>query len=94
MKDECTNPQHLGDEQLETVSGGAGDGGSTQDKPCRWDAKWNPTHWYDPNLKRKYHYRCKDCGSLLYGIGDGALGCSRCGVFFIRSRMRKVYLDF
>ena len=30
MKDECTNPQHLGDEQLETVSGGEGGGSYVQ----------------------------------------------------------------
>lgn len=91
MKDECTTPQQLGDEQLETVSGGDF---SIPGRPCRWNAKGYPTHWIDPDNNKRFHYRCRDCGSMLYEVGNGFLRCDRCMVFFFRNGARKMYLNF
>ena len=93
MKDERTDSRQLGDEQLETVSGGEGGDFSIPGRPCRWNAKGYPTHWLDPDNKM-FHYRCRDCGSMLCEIGNGFLQCDRCVVIFFRSGARKVYLNF
>lgn len=70
--------EELSQGTLEQVAGG-GRSASEEDKPIRWDAKGNPTHWlryceeldgYEP-----YHYRCPYCGGLLH---EGALGRMYC----------------
>ena len=93
MKDERTDSRQLGDEQLEAVSGGEGGGFSIPGRPCRWNEKGCPTHWLDPD-NNVFHYRCSDCRSMLYEIGNGFLQCDRCVVIIFRNRAIKVYLDF
>lgn len=94
MKDERTDSRQLGDDQLEAVCGGMDGDIGAQDKPCRWDAKGNPTHWYDPIVEHRYHYRCCDCGALLYGIGNDCFQCSRCKLISFPSSSSRVYLDY
>lgn len=94
MKDERTDSRQLGDDLLEAVRGGTDGDIGTQDKPCRWDAKGNPTHWYDPIVEHRYNYRCCDCGALLYGIGNDCFQCSRCKLISFPSSSSRIYHDY
>ena len=74
--------QPLKDEVLRQASGGSCRSASEDDKPIRWDAKGNPTHWqeYVPesDAYEPYHYRCPHCGRLLHEGALGRLYCDPC----------------